>query len=363
MLKAIEKIIKLSLLWLVAVIWPKRELPSLPLDISKIRNLLIYRPEKIGDLLMALPLISVLKRENPSLLIDAIISPVALPLIDSDPRFNKIFLYSKKLWADLMTAAGTRKTKYDIIIDLVGSDSATAAMTVLYISKKSAFTVSVGKQSLARYYGRNFAIYPYRHMTESTLQPLSLFGITAGPSDCYSPPAIDNRMYHNAEKFFANLNLKNSDRLIGLNISAGNKNRRWPDENNIELIKQIGRTFPELKPVIFAAPDDFGRARILAEKSEIDTVVIPEGLNIREVSAIITKMSIFVSPDTSLIHIARALHIPVVGMYIPYNENYRRWGPLSQKYGILVAPGDDAIDKILPSTVINEIRKVLADQV
>ncbi|SYZ74085.1 hypothetical protein TRIP_C60355 [Candidatus Zixiibacteriota bacterium] len=360
MLKPIEKFIKAVLLRLTASIWPKRSLPNLPIDIAGIGRILIYRPEKIGDFLMVLPLVSILKKKNPSLSIDAVISPAVLPLITNDPRFNKIFLFSRRTWHDFKSARDAKKIKYDIIFDLVGSDSYTAAIATLYMANGRAITISVGKKKLSEYYGSNFDIYPERHMIESTLQPLSLFGLKAEPSDYFSPPAIDKAMIKRAEKFCSILKNKGAKFLVGINISAGNKNRRWADENYSALMQEIINNFAGYRIVIFAVSEDFDRAYKLTETVHGATI-IPEELNIREVAAIVGKLDLFISPDTSLIHVARGLHIPVVGLYIPFNDNYRRWGPLAQKPGMLIAPRDDAINEISPSAVLEEIRRVLEE--
>jgi ADP-heptose:LPS heptosyltransferase len=359
MLKLIEKSIKTTAVKITAAIWHKKIVIKSPINIKDYACILIYRPEKIGDLFVSLPLVTLMKRENPNLKIDALISPQALPLIDGDLRFNKIYIYRKKLLPDISTSFRVRKNNYDAIFDLVGSDSATAAMTALFIAKRRALKISIGKKKLAHYYDSNYEIFKDRHMIESTMRPLALFGIEYSRPDFFAPPHIGSQIRERAGKFIRDHALAQGTYPVGINISAGNKNRRWPENGFRLLLKKIIDSFPDMTPVIISSPEDYEKAKSLADSAAPQAIVIPAGLNLQEVFAFVAQMKLFISSDTSLIHIARSLQIPVVGLYIPFNDNYRRWGPLLQKEGVLVAGNDEAIDSITAEQVMSEIIKVL----
>jgi ADP-heptose:LPS heptosyltransferase len=358
-MKVLERGIKKIVLSAAAIFWRRKSGPKQVPDLKGINSILIYRPEKIGDLFMAFPLIKAFLKINPGIQIDLLISPSAYPLIDGDKRFRHIFIYKKSLLADIKTALTIRKNKYDIIIDLVGSDSVTAALTVLYISKGRSVAVAVGKRNLAKYYDFNFGILPDRHMIESTLQVLDLWQIENKGDYILSPPVLRESDIKLADDFMKNLNLSPGEKSIGINISAGNKKRIWSQNNYIGLIKLIQIKYPSCKIIIFVVPEEYFHAQQLATDSP-GISIIPPGLTLLGAVAILSKIDYFISPDTSMIHIARSFAIPVVGLYLPAQENYKRWFPIGQKEGIIVAADDYSIDRITPEAVIKEMEKLAA---
>ncbi|MCX6826720.1 MAG: glycosyltransferase family 9 protein [candidate division Zixibacteria bacterium] len=359
-MKSIEHLFKKIVLGIANFLFNKKLAISDAIDITKVENILIYRPEKIGDLFVSLPLMAALKTAKPQMKIDIIISPTAYPLIAGDRRFHEIFLYKKSLWRDLVTARRIRKNNYDLIIDLVYFDSTTAAISVIYFSKKRAPKIAVGKKKFTRYYDLVYEIFEKRHMIESILQPLKLFGIFPASQDYFVSPHIDSAAKIRAQNFVAEFKLDHGSILMGINISAGERNRVWPIENYRALLNELRQKLPNLRPIVFAAPEDYEKAVTLT-KDVPKAVVIPPGLSLLGVSALIPHLGLFISSDTSLIHIARSFHIPVVGLYIPYNENFKRWRPLGQNYGVLVAPNNESIDKISLEAVVEEIRRVMRE--
>lgn len=359
-MKILERLLKKTVLSIASVLWNGKQGSMAIPALKDIKSILIYRPEKIGDLFVSFPLIAAFKRNNPNIQIDLLISRSAYPLIEGDERFRNIFVYKKSFWEDIKTARRAGKYQYDIIIDLVGSDSATAALTVLFLSKGRSLRIAVGKRNLARYYNFNFDIMPDRHMIESTLQVLKLWNINNQIEFILSPPTLQDEHKALAGSFINSLNLSSDEKTIGINISAGTRNRLWPQNYHVALIKMIKKNYPFFRIIIFTTPEDYSRAETLVENFP-EASIIPLGLSLLEASAILSKMSFFVSPDTSLVHIARSFGIPVVGLYIPSQDNYRRWFPIGQKGGVIVATDDYSIDRIAPEAVIKEMERVLAE--
>jgi ADP-heptose:LPS heptosyltransferase len=359
-MKILERLLKKTVLSIASVLW-NRKPGSMPIPaLQDIKSILIYRPEKIGDLFVSFPLIAALIKNNPKIQIDLLISQLAYPLIEGDERFRNIFVYKKSFWEDIKTARWAGRYQYDIIIDLVGSDSATAALTVLYLSKGQSLRIAVGKRNLARYYNFNFDIMPDRHMIESTLQILRLWKIDDHAKFILSPPFIQDKHRALADSFMDGLNLSSDEKAIGINISVGDVRRLWRRRHYLSLMELIKKKYPFFRIIIFATPDDYIRGELLS-KMIPEVSVIPRGLSLLEASAILSKMSFFVSPDTSMVHIARSFGIPVVGLYIPSQDNYRRWFPIGQKRGVIITPDDYSIDRIAPEAVIKEMERVLAE--
>ncbi|MFZ1684537.1 MAG: glycosyltransferase family 9 protein [Candidatus Zixiibacteriota bacterium] len=359
MARLAERILKSAALRLVALWRHNRVAFSVPVDLNQMSRVLIFRPEKIGDMVLALPLVDALKRANPALRVDALVSEQGGPVLAGDPRFERVHLYRRGAGSDLAQAFRLHRGKYDMIVDLIGSDSYTGAMTVLLISNPGTLKVSVGKNKLSAYYDQNFPIYPDRHMKESTMQPLELFGVTWTNEDLLAPPYRSPEALKAAATFVRSLKLPTGKKPIGINMSAGVRNRQWSKENVAALLALLVREMPDEKFVVIAGPEDYATGKRLAEAAGPEVAIIPEGMTLGAVCAIIGELGLLVGPDTSLPHIARSLRVPVVGLYLPFNEDFKRWGPLMQEHGMLIARNDSAIDEITPEMVLAEIRVVM----
>ena len=90
--------------------------------------------------------------------------------------------------------------------------------------------------------------------------------------------------------------------------------------------------------------------------------LIPDGLGLRAASAIIKKLDVLITPDTSLVHIARSFKVDVVGLYSRYMENFLLWKPYGQDAGAVVSGNDDNIHDITPQSVYDAFLKVLQER-
>ena len=66
-----------------------------------------------------------------------------------------------------------------------------------------------------------------------------------------------------------------------------------------------------------------------------------------------------ITPDTSLVHIARAFNVPVVGLYCQYMKNFLLWKPYNQQYGSVVSNNNDDVFDITVDQVFNEFENTL----
>jgi ADP-heptose:LPS heptosyltransferase len=82
----------------------------------------------------------------------------------------------------------------------------------------------------------------------------------------------------------------------------------------------------------------------------------PEGYSIHEVSALLAGLDMLISPDTSLVHIARSFGVPVLGMYPRPEWNLNRWRPYGQAEGVVMSGDDGNIFDITPEQMIEGYR-------
>ena len=330
------------------------------IDGTKISKVLFLRPEKIGDMVISLPVFDGLHQSFPDIKISILGSPKNFPLIKDDPRFNKIFLYRKSIWQDPGTMLRIRKEKFDCVVDMICDDSVTALFLSQFLAPGKP-RIGVGKNKFRQYYDFN---YDHRmnntgHIIDNTLKLLNAFDIDLSEVSEFAPPFLSDQSIRKSSEFFNNLAGSGTAELrVGINISAGSPTRVWKTGKFVALINSILKSRRQAQVIIFSMPDERGRAAEIISKCDSKVFLIPGGLSLEDVSAIIAKLDVLITPDTSLVHIARAFKVQVVGLYTRFMKNFLLWKPFGQESGTVVSDNNDNIHDISHQQVYAEFLKV-----
>ncbi len=332
-----------------------------PLDGRTLSKVLFLRPERIGDMVISLPVFDGLKERFPHIKISILASLKNCSVIKNDPRFDRIFLYHKRPWRDVKEMLAMRREKYDCIVDMNCDDSVTA----LFLSQLTAPgkpRIGVGKVKFREYYDFN---YDHRrgntgHIIDNTLKLLIALGIESSAVSGYAPPFLDENSLEKADRFMKQLSKETPEGLkAGFNLSAGSPTRIWAEEKSVELVKRILNHDRAWTVILFTVPADRRRGERLCHRFNDRVHLIPDDLNLTEASALISKLDVLITPDTSLVHIARSFRVPVVGLYSRYMKNFQLWRPYDQEVGTVVSGNDDNIFDISVDDVFNTYIRVV----
>lgn len=340
----------------------KRGRPEIiPIDGARLRRVLFIRPDKLGDMVISLPVMDGLKVNLPNVKISIIASPFSIPIIKDDPRFERLFLYRKNIIRDVREVIRIRKMKFDCVVDLICDDS----LTSLFLSQLCVWgrpRIALGKTRLAGFYDFN---YDYQkdsagHMIDNTKNVLVAFGIDPETVTGHAPPYIDPDSEKTAREFMSDVNGHNHDSLIvGYNLSAGKPSRVWSPEKGRELLRRILDYRPDCRIVLLTTPHERYRAEKMKQHFNERVFLVPDKLNIVQASAMIKCLDLLITPDTSLVHIARAFKVPVVGLYPKYMRNFHLWQPYRQSDGAVVSENKWDIFAITPEDVFSGFVNVL----
>jgi len=330
------------------------------IDPNTVRKVLFIRPEKLGDMVISLPVFRNLKRLYPHMEIYTICSPRNIAIIREDESITANFLYTKHIWSDLKMLRQVRRLRVDAVVDMIGNDSVTALMLTQY-SSPSAWRIGVGKNLHRLYYDFNYA---YRsddqaHVIDNTIKLLTAFGIDTEPLNKQVPPTIESSHFDRVDEFIGQIRQDRTGPVIGLNLSAGRPTRVWQDEKNRSLIESLLKAYPGLAMVLSCDAGDRKRALALAGLFHDRVRPLPGGLDLLSVSALVSRLNLLITPDTSLVHIARAFNVPVVGLYTRFDKNFLLWKPYKQDGGAVVSGNDYNIHDIGVEEVYREVVRML----
>lgn len=98
-------------------------------------------------------------------------------------------------------------------------------------------------------------------------------------------------------------------------------NRRWAPEKFAELAEELIKK-KKAKVFVFGGPDEDELKQSIVDQVNSDNIFNVRTENLAQTAAIMKRMNVFVSNDSSLMHVAAALKLKVVAIIGPTNVNF-----------------------------------------
>lgn len=330
--------------------------------LSGIKKILITRTDKLGDVILTLPLISEIQRIYPDSEISFLVKNYVVNLIENYPAFNRLITL-ESLGGFFSSLEYLKKKKFDLVITVFPRFK----LALLFFLAGIKNRIGTGYRWYSFLFNKK--LYEHRkhagkHESEYNIDLLKTI--------------TDRGMYH--RNFFfthSELDKKKLDKKIntsGLHLSdkyvivhPGSKGsaKDWPIDNFKLYINRFLIEFDNIK-IVLTGTD--------VEKNIIEEVLksIPDELkgnvidlcgklNLKELMILIDSSKLFVSNSTGPIHIAGALNKNIIGFYpnqAPMTET--RWRPLSDN-AVILKPEKSPCDmnEIKVEKVISETKKFM----
>ncbi len=305
-------------------------------------KILIIALSGIGNLIMAFPMIQILKKNYPNAKIDFLIAPRGTKeLLEGQPFVNKIFVLKSQFVKDLFLNSEVKKAitqlkskRYDLAITIYPSQGIFSAYLMKLIN---------AKERIQHKY--NFKIFKninwfltYSPKIESKHSVFINLDLIKNANIKYNKKNI-HYSYHLTEKEveFTNKFLKENN-LINkfiIGIHPGGKTdmvwKRWNIKNWQTLISLVNRRYKnKIKFLIFLGPDE---VKYEGYFKNLKKVVITKNIPLKNTISLISKCNYFISNDSGLSHCASMFKIPQSVIF--GGTSYIHTSPFSDKTNII----------------------------
>lgn len=314
-----------------------------------LNSIAILAQEKLGDCVLLTPLVRNLHRAYPGVEIHIIaFSQASARFFMNDPDVTAVHL-AKKEPARYKKEVLSRK--FDILFNTKDHPSTHFLLQSRLI--RARFKVGHRNPFHEGLFDRLLDLEYHSHMALKNCALLEVLGVAADTEQCR--PSLTEMPIQ--EELTNYLELLESAHPIGINISAGEPNRMW----TIEKWKTLVDRFPRYRFVVLSGPEDLDSKRLL--ESECSNIMpSPPTRNLFEVSCIVRRLSLLVTPDTSLVHIASGTKTPVVGLYREAPQDISRFGPYAIPYELVVSTTGE-VSGIEPEAVAAALTRLLQAEV
>ena len=328
---------------------------------SDIKKILVTRTDKLGDVILTLPLITQLKKNYPDARIYFLVSNYVKDLIEHYEGVDDL-IFVEDYESFRAKTKYFKSEKIDVVINVFPRFELALAFFI------SGINIRIG--SGYRWYSflYNEKIYEHRkhaikHESDYNLNLLK--------------PIIPNIDYNKTFYFKYNTDeisaLKNkllaldfdlSGKFIILHPSSRGSAMDLPTEKFKNLCSEILKNFTDFNVVFSGSNDDLEKTnKMLSEFNESERKRIfnlAGTLNLKELMILIDSSKLFISNSTGPIHIAGALNKNIIGFYpdkIPMNSE--RWRPLSENAIILKPKIPEDMNSISNEDIISSVQNIL----
>ncbi|MCP9767708.1 lipopolysaccharide heptosyltransferase family protein [Lacihabitans sp. LS3-19] len=294
------------------------------------KKIIVFRFSAMGDVALVLPALITLLKNNEKIEITVVTRPKFAVFFQNIDRlkvhevdFENQF---KGISGIFRLFSILKNTKPNYVFDLHSNLRTLLLKSLFFFTKSKTFTFDKGRKEKSELVkNRNFK--PLKHTTERYLDVFKRAKI------------LDQKVLLNTEtpafKISNSFEIKISNFLrgkgktIGIAPFAQHLGKIWPLENYKKLIELINTHYPNVKILLFGGGEK--------EKIAIDNLILntknTENLvgkfNLSEELALISKLDLMISGDSSNMHLAALSGIPVISIWGSTHE-YAGFGALFQ---------------------------------
>jgi lipopolysaccharide heptosyltransferase II len=296
------------------------------------RRILITRLRFIGDIVLTTPVIRSVHEACPDAYIAYMGERDAVTLLEQNPFLDEIIPYNYARPAVLEQARVgmlLKRMRFDLAVDLFGNPRSAV------LTRLSGARVRVGPDRRER--GRLYTIRVADDGREKTAVEFHNQYIAAAG---IPPVASKTELFLTAEEkrdaasylrwTCGEGRARDPKRpVVGIHPGATWPAKRWLPERFADLADTVRARF-SAHVIITAGPGDAGAVSALGARA----VSAPSVLNVlplRQLAAVISCCSVFISNDAGPMHIAAALGVPTVGLFGPGEESI--WFPYDRSAG------------------------------
>lgn len=316
---------------------------------------LLLRQDKIGDVLVSMPVLRLLRKAHPQARIDVLLGRANEPMRQAVLHYaDHVYRYDKKAAATIALLRQLRSAKYDVVLDLMDKTSATSSVLIAAVG--AAYAIGLEKENAEVY--THSVVVPNRtttHVVERTARVLLALGIQPQHGDLaleYPLSAEDVDQARSA------LGAPRAAMRLGVNISGSSEQRSWEQEKWVQCVNALAQRHPEADIVLFAAPHHAERQRAIA--SATGARIAPIVPAFHNFAALISTCDMLVTPDTSVVHLAAAFRIPAVVLF-SHTANAVSWCPYHSPH-IVVAAESDSLSGIAVADVLRAVEHLWAER-
>ena len=306
-----------------------------------IRRVLVTKLRHHGDVLLASPVFATLKRAAPHVEIDALVYADTAPMLEGHPAISRIHTIDREwkkaglraqIAGERALMRGLKASPYELVVHL--TEHPRGLTLVRALAPRYAVTRERRpgeREWLWRRYFTHFYRLPRatpRHTVETNLDALRRIGVQPSGSD-KQLVLVPSAAAHQRVDALMRAHSLAARGFVHAHPGSRWLFKCWTAAQSAALFDRIAADGRSI--VVTAAPDPRERAMVdaiiaaCAESTRARIVDLAGLLSLPELAALTAQARVFVGVDSAPMHIAAAMHTPVIALFGPSGQS--EWGP------------------------------------
>ena len=284
----------------------------------------------VGDTVHVLPVVTALKRHDPTMHLSWVLQPLPASLVQGHPGVDEIIPFDPgrgwRAFADVATRL--RGVEFDLVIDLQVALKAGIVTALTRARRKVGFDRARARDLNWLFTSERIPAHAPQHVQEQYLEFLGHIGVDAEPVDWGIGPYPDERAWQ--RDFIRSV----GGAYAAINVATSNPDRDWLPDRWVAVVDALHERYG-LRTVIVG-----GRSgREIAARDAIAAAARPApvdalGSGFRNLVGILDGAELVIALDSAPLHLAVAVRRPVISLMA--NADPRRTGPFRSYHDLIV---------------------------
>src|SRR5579883_723901 len=328
----------------------RRQVPLTPQTFHP-RRILVLRLDLIGDLVLSLTVVRLLKKTYPDAEIDLLAVPASGAIAWHDPDLHEVIGYDPNIWRRpqaLLRGKNWREARallkrlrarrYDLAVSVFGPWAGTLA-----VLSGAPRRVGFGRESYFGFMtdnvpGRHWKPGDRKHEVDYCLQLAQKAGAAVTPEDRVPRLFVEPEARQAVERLLSEAGVQEDENrpLIACHVSSNNgQSKRWPLPYWATLLDRLIRE-QHARVVLTGAPIDLPLIEEVTKRMQERPINLAGKTSLPQLAALLQRADLMISGDSGPMHIAAAVGTPLIAIHGPTDP--AQSGPISPKATILRSP-------------------------
>ena len=312
---------------------------------ESIKKVLLVKLSHLGDVIMSTAVFKEVREIFPEAKISLLIKKEYISLLETNKDIDEVIGFDapwntkKSNWLRIYSLCkrylSLKQKKFDIAIDLEDDKKSNIFIYLLGIRYRIGFGYKGSARYLTNYFVSNFK---KEHRIERMGQLINSVRALVGKS----LPESKKVFYQNpqiiirgkdlgyADKELEALNFSNSI-LIAVHAWSGAIYKNFPVNLYKKIIISLLSEIKNLKVLLIVGPNDQATSKLYIP--DYSDRIIKIETNLKQVSALLSRCSLYVGGDTGISHLAAALNIPTICLFGA--SIYSVWRPVGKEVHVV----------------------------
>lgn len=300
------------------------------------RRILVVRTDRIGDVILTLPMLEVLRQHYPKAHVAMLVRRYTSELLEDNPYVDEVLLYDDGAlplpFSEM--ASLLRHKKFDVAF--VTYPRVRLALLVWWAGIP--LRIGTGYRWYSFLFNKRVYVHrkvALRHEVEYNTDLLAAVGCSAARTP-FPHLNVPQSLVDSATRRLAELGMRPDERFVIIHPGSGGSAREWSPEN----FGFLGRRAVDSGDVRAVITGSKGEENIVGTVADIvgpKALRLVEELSLGEYAALAKRASLFIGNSTGTLHMAAAVGTPVIGLYPQVTAmSPTRWGPYTDRKTVFV---------------------------